>query len=281
MGVVQTPTPGTPTAPKGGTTTQNQTFPTPTNATEWAYTLLLAMGIDPAKNQNSLWDLTAQINYEWGSNAVVGNNPLASTKQEPSSGTPINSVGVQSYGNWLDGVAGNVEVLQQPNMAAMYKALQSNATITDYQAALGKSCWEGCGNGLGPNIAYGQGVAARFGSMAKGQSGGFAPLSKAFLDYASGGQIPKFNFPGGPGIGDIPAAAAGITGTFAQDVAKDVPWFGGINTLFKDLLDGFGIGWKAVLTIIGGILLIGVALIVMFHKQEGKAIAAVPMAAAA
>lgn len=273
---------GLPAPPKGGTTTQNQTFPTPTNPAEWAYTLLLTMGIDPATHQNSLWDLTAQINYEWGGNSVVGNNPLASTQPEASSGTPINSIGVQNYGTINDGILGNVSVLQQSNMAPILKALQDNASISDYANALAAGSWEGNNPAASSaNAAYGQGVEARYNAMLKGGEGGFPALGTAFQDYKSGGQIPKIGSPGGPGIGDIPQAAAGITSTLGQDIAKDVPWFGGIDTFFSDILGGFGIGWKAVLTIIGGILLIGVALILLFRKQESKVIVAAPAAAAA
>lgn len=260
-----------PTAPKGGTSSKDQTLPAPSNASEWAYALLLTMGIDPATHTNSLWDLTAQINYEWGGNAVEGNNPLASTQREASSGTPINSVGVQSYGNWLDGIAGNVSVLQQSNMTPMYKALQNNASIADYAAALGKACWEGCANGSAPNVAYGQGVQDRFMSMLNGSEGGFAPLSQAYIDYASGGQTGfKIGSPSGPGIGDLPAAVAGVTSTAAGS-ALDKLGLGGLDNLINDLLGGFGIGWKAVLTIIGGILLIGLGAMFLFRHQAVKA----------
>lgn len=257
-----------PTSPKGGTSTKDQTLPSPSNASEWAYALLLTMGIDPATHTNSLWNLTAQINYEWGGNSVVGNNPLASTQREQSSGAPINSVGVQNYGNWLDGIAGNVSVLQQSNMAPLYKALQDNASIADYSTALGKSCWEGCKEGAAPNIAYGQGVQARFTSMLNGGEGGFPSLGSAYLNYASGGQTGfKIGSPSGPGIGDVPQAAAGITATLGTDIAKDIPWFSGIDAFFNDILGGFGIGWKGVLTIIGGILLIAVGAFFLFRHQ--------------
>lgn len=236
------------------------------------------MGIDPATHTNSLWNLTAQINYEWGSNNVTGNNPLASTQREASSGTPVNSVGVQTYGNWLDGIAGNVGVLEQSNMKPMYDALQANASIADYATALGKACWEGCANGSAPNVAYGQGVQSRFMSMLNGGEGGFQPLSTAYQNFPSGGSTTGKLIPTpGPGIGDLPAAVGGVTSTAAGS-ALDKLGLGGLDTLVNDLLHGFGIGWKAVLTIIGGILLIGVAILIMFRKEAARGAEAAVMA---
>lgn len=85
--------------------------------------------------------------------------------------------------------------------------------------------------------------------------------------------------PANPAPGPLGAVAGFFTGgTSAPDIST--PW-SFLNQLISDIGGGFGIGWKAVLTIIGGILLIGVGLIVAFRHQEGQVIAAAPMAAAA
>jgi hypothetical protein len=62
---------------------------------------------------------------------------------------------------------------------------------------------------------------------------------------------------GGSSLPGSEAAANGLSGTWENVVS--------------DIFGGFGIGWKAVLTIIGGILLIGVGLLVMFRHQAGDA----------
>lgn len=260
-----------PPAPTGGTTNKNNVqLPAPSNASEWAYALLLAMGIDPATHQNSLWNLTAQINFEAGSNSVPGNNPLASTQPEGSSVGGGTQGNIQQYSNWLDGLQGNISVLEQSNQKPLYDALVSNASIADYATALGKACWEGCADGAAPNIAYGQGVQDRFMAMLNGQSGGFAALSQAYQTFPSGGSTTGKLIPTpGPGVGDLPSAVGGVASTAAGS-ALDKLGLGGLDTIVNDLLHGFGIGWKGVLTIIGGILLIGVAVVIMLRRQVAE-----------
>jgi hypothetical protein len=60
------------------------------------------------------------------------------------------------------------------------------------------------------------------------------------------------------------AAAEGAASTAATDAELPFKFLG-------DVIGGFGIGWKAVLTIIGGILLIGVGIIIAFRHQAGEA----------
>lgn len=71
--------------------------------------------------------------------------------------------------------------------------------------------------------------------------------------------------------------AAGQALNAAGNVISDVsaPF-----TFLQDVLGGFGIGWKAVLTIIGGILLIGVGVLIMFRKPIEQVAPAAAMAAA-
>jgi hypothetical protein len=107
--------------------------------------------------------------------------------------------------------------------------------------------------------------------MLQGGSYSFAPLSKAYQDYPSGGQITQWKNPAGPGIAQLPGAAAGVAGTTAQS-ALDKIGLGGLGTLIDDLLGGFGKGWKAILTIIGGVLLIGVAIVLISRRQVAAAL---------
>lgn len=260
-----------PTAPTGGSTTNpNVTLPAPTNASEWAYALLITMGINPATHQNALWNLAAQINLEQGSNAVSGNNPLNSTQPEGGSVGGGTQGDIQNYPTWLDGLQGNISVLQQSNQKSLYNALVNNDDITDFAAALGQADWEGGGSGAPGNVQYGLSVEDRFNSMLKGGSNSFAALSSGYLNYPSGGAaVPTINLPG-PGIGDLPAATVGVASTAAGSALSKLG-LGGLDTLINDIVNGFGIGWKAVLTIIVGGLLIIIGVYVIFHKQVNQA----------
>jgi hypothetical protein len=137
--------------------------------------------------------------------------------------------------------------------------------------------------GLDPNSS------SSYGPAVSGPQQGSAVAQK-ISDLAAGGtlsflgNVPK-NWadvggatPANPAPGPVGAALGFFTGgTSAPDIST--PW-SYLNQLIQDIGSGFGIGWKAVLTIIGGILLIGVGILIVLRKQEKQVIAAAPMAAA-
>lgn len=86
-------------------------------------------------------------------------------------------------------------------------------------------------------------------------------------------------------LGSVIQQAAHAGADTAGAAAKTADTAGAIASgevsVLTGLATGFGIGWKAVLTIIGGILLIAVALVVMFHHQVAEGAQGAAMAAAA
>jgi hypothetical protein len=70
------------------------------------------------------------------------------------------------------------------------------------------------------------------------------------------------SFPGGTGTPSFPGES---------NVASALSGVDAIGAIFNDIGSGFGIGWKNVLTIIGGALLIIVGMFVLFHHQVGQA----------
>jgi hypothetical protein len=146
-----TPVPGAPPV---------STLPTPVTAADWAYAILLALGINPnANNGAPLTALIAQMHVEDPSLTYLTskNNPLAVTN---AGGTPIpgNSAGVEEYSNWLTGLSATVTDIK--NNPAMLAALQSGASCQQYGGAVAKSNWEGGGAGQVNNPGYGASVAA-------------------------------------------------------------------------------------------------------------------------
>lgn len=83
----------------------------------------------------------------------------------------------------------------------------------------------------------------------------------------AGAVVPASPTPLGP-LGSGVNVGGGITDPLAL-----------LGTLVSDLTGGFGIGWKAVLTIIGGILLIGVGILILFRHQAGEAASVAAMGA--
>lgn len=253
-------------------------LPAPTNATEWAYAILLTLGIDPTKNTNSVADLAAQINLEQGSNNVSGFNPLNSTQKEGSSVGGGSQGNIQRYTNWQDGLQGNVAVLLQSNQSPIYQALVNNATISQYATAVGNAHWITTANG-GPNQSYGLAIASRYNAMAKQASGYFfAPVSAAYTAFFKGGitySVPT-GTASGPGISDLPAAAAGIAGTLAENIAP----FSDVSSFFKFVGSGLGIGWASVGSILVGIALVILGILFIFHQTTAKAATAAMSAAA-
>ena len=130
--------------------------PPPSNATDWAYAILLGLGIDPTGKTNSVNALLAQMHVEDPTMTyLVGkNNPLAVTNPGGTA-VPGNSAGVQEYGNWTTGLAATVaDIKANPSMLS---ALQNNSSCQQYGGAVAQSAWEGKG---GTNASYGASVAS-------------------------------------------------------------------------------------------------------------------------
>lgn len=203
-------------------------------------------GIAPLQNMNSFKNLIAQSNLEYPS-GPVGNNLMGTSLQVDGS-TSTNGDGVQAYSTWQAGVYALTSMLEQQNMAPMYTALYKNASPQDYANALAGSNWEG--SDPGANQAYAQSFLGRFNQL--NANGTLDSLIKA-----AGASDPAV------------LSGAGQEGGVTPGLGVPDP-LSALGTFVGDLLSGFGIGWKAVLTIIGGILLIGVGVLVIFRRQTAQ-----------
>lgn len=101
------------------------------------------------------------------------------------------------------------------------------------------------------------------------ESYGLQNLAGALTSIADAGGADTANPVPGP-VGDALGLATGGSSLPGSEAAAN-GLTGGWAAFADDLLGGFGIGWKAVLTIIIGGLLIIVGLYVIFHKQVGQA----------
>lgn len=213
--------------------------------------LYIAMAIAgiPITNHQALANLVAQSNLEYPS-GPVGNNLLGTSLQVNGS-TSTNSSGVQSYKQWQDGVYATAKMLQQQNMSSMFTALYNNVSAKDYATALANSTWEGGTPGDSANTAYGASFLSRYNQL-----------------NANGtlGSMIKSGISSDPGV----LSPQGQAGQATPGLNASGP-FGALISIAEDLLNGFGIGWKAVLTIIGGIMLIGIGILIVFRREAAQA----------
>jgi hypothetical protein len=229
-------------------TTLNQDWTgsgTPSTAARLKLAMMLA-GI-PVTNNNAWANLIAQSNYEYPS-GPVGNN-LLGTSLVVNGSTSTNSDGVQSYQTWQDGVYAAAAMLRQSNMAPIYTSLYDNDDASAYADALANGSWEG--DDPTDNFDYGQAFLARYDTL---NAAGTLSSDMSGAEASSPGTL-------------SPSGEAG-----QANPEEDLPsWASGLGNIIGDLEDGFGIGWKAVLTVIGGILLIGVAVVILLRKQGAQA----------
>lgn len=101
-------------------------------------------------------------------NSAYG-NPLGTTKKEPGS-TSINSVGVQSYTSWRQGLAATVAMFKQGNMSGILSALAGGSpNPANTAVAIGDSPWlNGHTSPSGTPTAYGSSIISLLGK-------GYAP----------------------------------------------------------------------------------------------------------
>jgi hypothetical protein len=246
----------TPTATPAATTGA----PSPITATDWAYAILLGLGIDPTNKGNSITALIAQMHAEDNTLTYLTskNNPLAVTN---AGGTPIpgNSAGVQEYSTWQQGLTATVtDIKANP---AMLSALQNNSSCQQYGGAVAKSTWEGSG---GNNASYGASVAGSCN----------APDVQSNMASSAFGTWLANN----PNIGpDIVSQLGGAAESAATSTTSDLAALG---TLASDLTNGAW--WKRVgLFALGaGIFVIGLAGFISTTKEGQKVVSQGESAAA-
>jgi hypothetical protein len=103
----------------------------------WESQILQALGAPV--NPQTIGDLDLWQRYEGGSTLNAASyNPLDTTLREPGS-SAMNSVGVQAFPNWQEGLAATVSTLKQNNMAGILRALQSGGG--GFSSAVNASPW--------------------------------------------------------------------------------------------------------------------------------------------
>ena len=233
------------------------TLPPPENASDWANAILLGLGINPeANNGASLNALIAQMHVEDPSLSYLSsptvNNPLAVTN---SGGTPIpgNSAGVQSYSNWLTGLAATIaDIKANP---AMLAALQNGSSCQQYGGAVAKSNWEGKG---GTNASYGAGVASACNLPAVKNATSNSAFGQALANSNLAPNI--LSELGNPALG-----AAGVAASAVSDTAS-------IATVLGDLTDPTKLRRVGVFALGAVIFLIGMAGFISTTKEGQKVI---------
>lgn len=101
----------------------------------WTRDLLAELGV-PGTYYNAL-AVIAQIQAEGGQARF---NPLNTTLKQPGS-TDYNSVPVQNYTSWEQGLHATAATLRQPNMALLMRALKQGSSSAAYWQALAQSPW--------------------------------------------------------------------------------------------------------------------------------------------
>lgn len=146
--------------------------------------------------------------------------------------------------------------------------------------------------GLDPNSSssYGPSVSApqagsnvaNVASTLMANDGTLSGLIGNLPNWADAGGVSNANPIPGP-VGDVVGLATNQGGFFTDVESAPGKLFSGIDAVgnfFNKLVSGFGIGWKAILTIIGGALLILIGLLIMFRHQAEQVAPAAAMAAA-
>jgi hypothetical protein len=263
-----TPAPGdtsTPASPPStgapASTTAVTGAPAPSNAVDWAYAILLGLGIDPTGKGNSVNALLAQMNLEDPSMTYLTgrSNPLASTN---STGTDPGNPS-QSYATWTEGLAATVADLEA-NPAAV-AALKSNASCQQYGAALAASNWEGGGAGKGDNPSYGMSVASRCSAPAVQN----AESNSAFAQWVANN----------PNVG--PDILSQVGGPIASAASSTVSDTAAIATFLGDLTNPTKLRRVGLFALGAAVFVIGLAGFISTTKEgqkimsEGESAAAV------
>jgi hypothetical protein len=120
-------------------TSLNTALREPVTPDSWAQALLGQLGIAATSE-----DVRAIVAWEraegghWSNSARF--NPLNTTQQEPGS-APMNSVGVQAYTSWDQGLAATVQTLKNGRYEGVLVALRQGQCAPCVASAVGASPW--------------------------------------------------------------------------------------------------------------------------------------------
>lgn len=126
-------------APHAGHAAPIRTYSAELTPATWADALLATLG-DPVSTENER-AVTAWERAEgghWGNTAAY--NPLNTTQPEPGS-RPMNSVGVQAYTSWAQGMQATVATLRNGRYGGILSALQAGNCAPCVAVAVGNSPW--------------------------------------------------------------------------------------------------------------------------------------------
>lgn len=112
----------------------------------------------------------------------------------------------------------------------------------------------------------GSAVANHISSLAAGGSL-FQILGSVPTNWADAGSAPAGNPVPGP-VGSVLGLATG--GTATAGIPNPLSAITDVDSFFKALGSGFGLGWAGIFTIILGIAMIGVGLIFLFRRQAAS-----------
>lgn len=225
--------------------------------TQWAQEVEKELAaLDPAGRYQSAGNtsvLVAWAQLEGGHwhNTAMG-NPLGTTLREPGSSS-INSVGVQSYTSWREGLAATVSMLRQGNMAGILAALRGGSpNPANTAVAIGDSPWlNGHTSAPGTPTPYGDRIISLLGK-------GYAPPTN-ISPSPGAGQAPNIETVGlglhnltDPFglLGGAAGAVGGVTGKVLGGAIGDI----------EDYIGKFAI--RAALVIFGAVaVLLGLAIL--------------------
>jgi hypothetical protein len=230
-----------------------------TTPLQWAHELERDLGDPQNPNNDAVLVAWAQLEGGHWHNSAYG-NPLGTTKREPGS-TSINSVGVQRYTSWREGLAATVAMIRQGNMAGIAAALAKGGNPADTATAIGDSPWlNGHTSAPGTSTAYGNRIISLLGrgytpsptqatpSPGSGSAAGIQNAS--LLTDGLSTLVDPFGLLGG---------AAGAAGSVGGKIA------GGLLGDVEDYIGKFAI--RAALVVFGAIFVL-VGLSVLFRGGD-------------
>lgn len=160
------PLPGGPQTPANTTTAaQPVNAGSISNQTQWATALAQAMGwATSASNINAIvaWELREGGHF----NNTAHFNPLNTTQRAPGSSS-MNSVNVQAYNSWQQGLTATVQTLHNGNYNDILAAFQTgNASTALAAAGKGLKTWSGAGyDGITGLLSQAQALVGKQGGI--------------------------------------------------------------------------------------------------------------------
>ena len=150
----------------------------------WEEQILTRLGapITPA----TVYDLDVWQRQEGGStNDPDSYNPFNTTVKGPGSfGT--NSVGVQAFPNWTEGLNATVQTIEQQNMAGILAALKGNDNPAPFEAAVSASPWGTHFHGVVQPPSSSSGVSALLNNPSLSTAGNTAGAAVTAVGSAAG-----------------------------------------------------------------------------------------------